>query len=216
MATNRPEYRDPRFPQSVKVYTVAQESQHIIIKNIPALSGEESIIQDLLKQCGLYGDIIEWRLLEKEKDQNPFMNILYVHYSTIDQGRLAKNKLSGHIFYATRLQVNYAPEYDSVDDIRLKIQNRQISVYKRLQQLAKENNKKTHNNKKRKRLQQQQSFITTAELSSSSSIKNHDPPSSLTNINFHHKVIPSPPPPPPPPSTIEQQTSINKKQRRRI
>ncbi|KAI9301596.1 hypothetical protein BJ944DRAFT_271256 [Cunninghamella echinulata] len=209
MATNRPEYRDPHFPRSVKVYTVAQESQHIIIKNIPALSGEEAIIQDLLKQCGLYGDIIEWKLLEKQKDQDPFTNILYVHYSNIDQGRLAKNKLSGHIFYASRLQVNYAPEHDSVDDIRLKIQNRQISVYKRLQQLAKETNRNARNHKKRKRLQQQQSFITTAELSPPLAIKNHGSPPSLTNINFHHKVIPPPP-------KIEQQALINKKQRRRI
>ncbi|CAO3608973.1 unnamed protein product [Cunninghamella blakesleeana] len=156
MAENRPEYRNPKIPRSVKVYTIGQESRHLIINNIPAISGEEEIIQDLLNKCWIYGQIKEWRLLEKEKEDKGvhFTNRIYVQYSTIDQSRLAKNKLSGFVFYANLLQASYAPEYDSIDDLRFKFQNRQSTVYRRLQQLAKENYKMNHphyNMKKRKR-----------------------------------------------------------------
>ncbi|ORZ10129.1 hypothetical protein BCR42DRAFT_422790 [Absidia repens] len=137
MAMNRPEYRDAKTPRAVTVYTVAQESRHVVFRNVPALSGEETIIQDLLNRCGLYGTVETWRQLDKHHQQQQqqqeqsqqsiesfTLSPLLVTFTTIDEARWVKRKMDDQVFYANLLQVSYAPEYDTVNDIRLKLENR--------------------------------------------------------------------------------------------
>jgi hypothetical protein len=139
MALNRPDYRDAKTPRAVTVYTIAQESRHLLVTNIPALSGDqESIIQDLVTKCGQYGTVETWRLLDDNKHDTGSFTLppLLVTLATIDEARWMKRRMDDKVFYANLLQVAYAPDYDSVADLRAKVANRHLRVYKHLQSLS--------------------------------------------------------------------------------
>ncbi|CAO3589014.1 unnamed protein product [Absidia cylindrospora] len=154
MAMNRPEYRDAKTPRAVTVYTVAQELRHVVL-NVPALSGEETIISDLLNRCGLYGTVEAWRQLDKQQQSNESFTLspLLVTFATIDEARWVKRKMDDQVFYANLLQVSYAPEYDTVNDIRLKLENRRTRVYSKLHHHAFDSN--DGNKKKARRTNKQ-------------------------------------------------------------
>ncbi|KAI8081765.1 uncharacterized protein BX664DRAFT_341242 [Halteromyces radiatus] len=154
MALNRPEYREPKIPRAVVVYTIAQESRHIIIKNIPALSGEETTIQHLLSKCSLYGTVENSQSLNRIEEASPSFTLppLLVTYSNIDEARLAKRKMDDKVFYANLLQVYYAPQYDTVEDLRVKFDKRRTAVTDTLWKI---------NNSRRKKRDQKRQDDTT-------------------------------------------------------
>ncbi|KAI8341386.1 hypothetical protein BC941DRAFT_416718 [Chlamydoabsidia padenii] len=168
MALNRPDYRDAKTLRAVTVYTIAQESRHLVFTNIPSLSGTESILQDLLTKCGLYGNVETWHLVEKHQDtwikrwpQQPFtLQPLVITFSTIDEARWVKRKMDDQNFYANLLQVNYAPEYDTLMDLRVKLADRRARIYKQLDYLSTEGNKK----KKRKQMTNDRSTLQITNM----------------------------------------------------
>jgi len=54
---------------------------------------------------------------------------------------LARRKLNKYVFYGSALKVEYSPESENEDDIRMKMQDRIQSVLKRLETLKKQNYK---------------------------------------------------------------------------
>ncbi|OUM69129.1 hypothetical protein PIROE2DRAFT_3026 [Piromyces sp. E2] len=55
---------------------------------------------------------------------------------------MARRKLNKYVFYGSTLKVEYSPESENEDDIRMKIQDRIQSVLKRLDSLEEINNSK--------------------------------------------------------------------------
>ncbi|KAG0164032.1 RNA-binding protein 48 [Apophysomyces sp. BC1034] len=128
MATNRPAYRDPKTPRAVCVYTVAQESRYLIFENVPALGLRE----ELLKQCQAYGQVDECHLLDDHPSSTEYMDVVWIRFSTMASARMAKRRMDDRNFYASILRVSYAPEYETVDDVRHKLQERKAAMVRRL------------------------------------------------------------------------------------
>lgn len=128
MATNRPEYRDPKTPRAVKVYTIAQESRYLIVENVPALG----LVENLLKLCSSFGPVQSHRLLDDHASATNYCDVVWIQFATTAAARIAKRTLDDKPFFSNLLRVSYAPEYETVDDLRGKLQERRYSVTQRV------------------------------------------------------------------------------------
>ncbi|KAD2803926.1 hypothetical protein E3N88_37303 [Mikania micrantha] len=124
--------RNKDEPPAVRVYTVCDESKYLIVRNVPALGcGDE-----LRKLFGGYGEIDEFLPLDDE-DCEPFTDVYWIKFHQINNARLfAKRKLDESVFIGNRLQVSYAPQYESLSDTKEKLDIRRKDV------LARHNRKK--------------------------------------------------------------------------
>ncbi|KAG6611242.1 RNA-binding protein 48 [Phytophthora cinnamomi] len=120
--------------RSVRVFTVANESRYVVVRNVPALG----VIADLLKRLSLYGKVCEYRLLDHEDDRqaallyehaaadedNDFTDTVWVQYETVNNARHAKARGVQKPFYGSRLQISYAPQFESREDTDDKLAKR--------------------------------------------------------------------------------------------
>lgn len=120
-----PRYKDE--PPAVRVYTVCDESKYLIVRNVPALGcGDE------LKQLfATYGEVEECKPMDAE-DCDPFTDVYWIKFRQISNARFAKRKLDESVFLGNRLQVSYAPEYESLSDTKEKLEARRKEVLARL------------------------------------------------------------------------------------
>ncbi|KAI3696506.1 hypothetical protein L1987_79524 [Smallanthus sonchifolius] len=112
---------------AVRVYTVCDESKYLIVRNVPALGcGDE-----LRKLFGGYGEIDEFVPLDDE-DCEPFTDVYWIKFHHVHNARFAKRKLDESVFIGNRLQVSYAPQYESLNDTKEKLEGRRKEVIARL------------------------------------------------------------------------------------
>ncbi|KAG2216221.1 hypothetical protein INT45_014193 [Circinella minor] len=137
MALNRPEYRDSKQPRAVKVYTIAQESRYLIFENVPALG----IIDNLITQCQSWAMLAPGHqqqksnaltvqnhgLLDTHASSDEFHDVVWVELTNCMQARKVKQMMDDKPFFTHILRVSYAPEYESMDDFRNKLQERYTS-----------------------------------------------------------------------------------------
>ncbi|KAJ8437893.1 hypothetical protein Cgig2_003910 [Carnegiea gigantea] len=120
-----PRYKDE--PLAVRVYTVCDESKYLIVRNVPALG-----CGDGLKQlCATYGEIEDCKPMDAEECEQ-FTGVYWIEFRQIKNPRFAKRKLDESVFLGDRLQVSYAPEYESLSDTKEKLQGRRKEVLVRL------------------------------------------------------------------------------------
>ncbi|KAI8527080.1 hypothetical protein RHMOL_Rhmol12G0048000 [Rhododendron molle] len=120
-----PRYKDE--PPAIRVYTVCDESKYLIVKNVPALGcGDE-----LSRLFGSYGDIEECKPMDYE-DCEPFTDVYWVKFRQVNNARFAKRKLDEFVFLGNRLQISYAPQYESLSDTKEKLEGRRKEVLARL------------------------------------------------------------------------------------
>lgn len=127
----RPPYRDGKKPRAVKVYTVAQESKYLLVQNIPSIAG---VADQLLPHFNHYGPVEQsWRLdgyvrkdLTEEDDR--FLDTMLIKFARIQHARTAKCRLDDLNFMGSSLHVCYAPECETVEDLREKINERRSVV----------------------------------------------------------------------------------------
>ncbi|XP_028107399.1 RNA-binding protein 48-like isoform X2 [Camellia sinensis] len=118
-------YRDDS--PAVRVYTVCDESKYLIVRNVPALGcGDE-----LSKLFGSYGEIEECKPKDDE-DCEPFTDVYWIKFYVVNNARFAKRKLDEFVFLGNRLQVSYAPHYESLSDTKDKLEGRRKEVLARL------------------------------------------------------------------------------------
>jgi len=126
VALNRPRYRAGNKETAVKAYTINQESRFLIVKNVPALG----TVDDLLKLFALYGEIEEYRHLDEEETPE-FTDAYWVKFKDIASSRVAKKKCDDYNFFGHLLDVSYAPKFETVNDMREKLEERKrIVAYK--------------------------------------------------------------------------------------
>lgn len=105
------------------------ESQHLIIYGVPVLK----LIQELTAKVTRFGQI---KLIEKEtlyKDAcEEFTESYHVTYERIQSARIAKRMLDDQSFYGGVLHVCYAPEYETINELRAKLEQRRRDVAMRL------------------------------------------------------------------------------------
>ncbi|PIN09769.1 hypothetical protein CDL12_17649 [Handroanthus impetiginosus] len=120
-----PRYKDE--PPAVRVYTVCDESKYLIVRNVPSLGcGEE-----LLKLFSTYGPVEACKPMDAE-DCEPYTDVYWIKFHQINNARFAKRKSDESVFLGNRLQVSYAPEYESLTDTKEKLEGRRREVLARL------------------------------------------------------------------------------------
>lgn len=128
LCRSRPPYRQGKKLKAVKVYTINDESQHLMISGVPKLN----LRKELKQKFSPYGDIKNIFVVSDYPSEE-FTETFHVHYCRIQSARIAKNFLDGFNFYGGILHVFYAPELESVDETRQKLLQREKDVSRRLQ-----------------------------------------------------------------------------------
>ena len=129
VCVTRPPYRNGRKLRAVKVYTIAQESKYLLVQNIPSIVGA---MEQLIPYFNQYGSIEQYRKLDDyEKKEGEFIDTAMIKFQRIDQARVAKCKLDDLNFLGSVLHVCYAPECESLDDLREKLVERRTVVQRR-------------------------------------------------------------------------------------
>ncbi|CAL8296529.1 unnamed protein product [Lota lota] len=130
---SRPKYRDGRKAKAVKVYTINLESRYLMVQGVPAIG----VMSELIQRCALYGAIEEYRPLD-EYPAEEFTEVYLVKFQKLTSARAAKRHLDEKSFYGGVLHVCYVPEYETVEDTRLKLQDRRRYVIRTCQNIARE------------------------------------------------------------------------------
>lgn len=122
---NMPRYKED--PPAVCVYTVCDESRYLIVRNVPALGCGD----DLLKLFANYGDVEECKPMDAE-DCEQFTDVYWIKFRLISNARFAKRKLDEFVFLGNHLLVSYAPQFESLDDTKDKLEGRRKEILARL------------------------------------------------------------------------------------
>ncbi|GFX70041.1 RNA-binding protein 48 [Trichonephila clavipes] len=119
----RARYRDGRKERAVKVYTVNQESVYLMINNVPAVGAAEN----LRALCDQYGIVEDFRPLDDYPCEE-FTEVYLVKFSLFNAARIAKKSLDDKLFFGCALHVCYAPEFETVLETKVKLQERRKYV----------------------------------------------------------------------------------------
>ncbi|CAL9758994.1 unnamed protein product [Musa acuminata subsp. burmannicoides] len=119
--------RDRDEPPAVRVYTVCDESRYLIVRNVPALGCGD----DLSRLFGSYGEIEECKPMDAE-NCDPFTDVYWIKFSQVSNARFAKRKLDESVFLGNLLKVSYAPQFESVLDVKEKLEGRTKEVLGRI------------------------------------------------------------------------------------
>ncbi|THG23828.1 hypothetical protein TEA_008650 [Camellia sinensis var. sinensis] len=67
-----------------------------------------------------------------DEDCEPFTDVYWIKFYVVNNARFAKRKLDEFVFLGNRLQVSYAPHYESLSDTKDKLEGRRKEVLARL------------------------------------------------------------------------------------
>ncbi|XP_043073801.1 RNA-binding protein 48 [Puntigrus tetrazona] len=123
VAQTRPKYREGRRPKAVKVYTINLESRFLLVQGVPAIG----LMAELVQLFALYGVIEEYRALD-EYPAEQFTEVYLIQFQKLTSARVAKRHTDEKSFFGGQLHVCYAPEYETVEDTRQKLQDRRRYV----------------------------------------------------------------------------------------
>ncbi|NXE05555.1 RBM48 protein, partial [Lophotis ruficrista] len=122
---SRAKYREGRRPRAVKVYTINLESRYLLIQGVPALG----VMKELVEQFALYGAIEEYHALD-EYPAEQFTEVYLIKFQKLQCARVAKKKMDERSFFGSLLHVCYAPEFETVQETREKLQDRRKYIAK--------------------------------------------------------------------------------------
>ncbi|KAI6074539.1 RNA-binding protein 48 [Aix galericulata] len=122
---SRAKYREGRRPRAVKVYTINLESRYLLIQGVPALG----VMKELVEQFALYGAIEEYHALD-EYPAEQFTEVYLIKFQKVQCARVAKKKMDERSFFGSLLHVCYAPEFETVQETREKLQDRRKYIAK--------------------------------------------------------------------------------------
>lgn len=141
-----------------QVYTINLESRYVMIQGVPAIG----VMSELIQLCALYGVVEEYRPLD-EYPAEEFTEVYLVKFQKLTSARFmiglilfmivralrdkngkmsfgliycfraAKRYMDEKSFYGGVLHVCYVPEYETVEDTRLKLQDRKRYVIRAVQ-----------------------------------------------------------------------------------
>ncbi|XP_040909306.1 RNA-binding protein 48 [Toxotes jaculatrix] len=134
---SRPKYREGRKAKAVKVYTINLESRYLMVQGVPAIG----VMTELIQLCALYGAVEEYKPLD-EYPAEDFTEVYLVKFQKLTSARAAKRHMDEKSFYGGVLHVCYVPEYETVEDTRLKLQDRRRYVMRAAQNKAREKEQK--------------------------------------------------------------------------
>lgn len=151
---NRLQYRDSRLPTAVKVYTIANESRHLLVFGVPKINLHAEVKREFQR----YGTVTQTSLVTDQMTQRPagsstnsdggdsssssgltieqFTDVYRVVFEKLEHSRRAKRFSDAKNFYGGILHVSYAPECESMADWRQKLAQRMREVQYRVRKNA--------------------------------------------------------------------------------
>ncbi|XP_049286699.1 RNA-binding protein 48 [Anopheles funestus] len=131
---NRPLYRRSRQLTAVRVYSVANESRHLLIFGVPQINLLRELRQELVRFGALeticnITDV--WQREHEGSDElllEPFTDVFHVCFAKLEKARQAKKLLDARNFYGGILHISYAPERESVAEVKAKLNQRRSEV----------------------------------------------------------------------------------------
>ncbi|XP_073678338.1 RNA-binding protein 48 [Garra rufa] len=132
VAQTRPKYREGRRLKAVKVYTINLESRFLLVQGVPAIG----VMTELVQLFALYGVVEEYRALD-EYPAEQFTEVYLFKFQKLTSARVAKRHTDEKSFFGGQLHVCYAPEYETVEEARQKLQDRRRYVNRASQNAAK-------------------------------------------------------------------------------
>ncbi|KAI4584700.1 hypothetical protein MJG53_006234 [Ovis ammon polii x Ovis aries] len=120
---SRAKYREGRRPRAVKVYTINLESWYLLIQGVPAVGA----MKELVERFALYGAIEQYNALD-EYPAEDFTEVYLIKFLNLQSARMAKRKMDEQSFFGGLLHVCYAPEFETVEETRKKLQERNAYV----------------------------------------------------------------------------------------
>ncbi|NWW53528.1 RBM48 protein, partial [Pedionomus torquatus] len=109
----------------LQVYTVNLESRYLLVQGVPALG----VMKELVEQFALYGAIEEYHALD-EYPAEQFTEVYLIKFQNLQCARVAKKKMDERSFFGSLLHVCYAPEFETVQETREKLQDRRKYIAK--------------------------------------------------------------------------------------
>ncbi|KAG8521688.1 RNA-binding protein 48, partial [Galemys pyrenaicus] len=119
----RAKYREGRRPRAVKVYTINLESRYLLIQGVPAVGA----MKELVERFALYGAIEQYNALD-EYPAEDFTEVYLIKFLNLQSARIAKRKMDEQSFFGGLLHVCYAPEFETVEETRKKLQDRKSYI----------------------------------------------------------------------------------------
>ncbi|XP_037692588.1 RNA-binding protein 48 isoform X1 [Choloepus didactylus] len=119
----RAKYREGRRPRAVKVYTINLESRYLIIQGVPAVGA----MKELVERFALYGAIEQYNALD-EYPAEEFTEVYLIKFLNLQSARTAKRKMDEQSFFGGLLHVCYAPEFETIEETRKKLQERKAYI----------------------------------------------------------------------------------------
>lgn len=119
LCETRPAYRQGRRLTAIKSYTVSAESQHLFIYGVPKIS----LQSELKSTCLKYGKLLKLHVVADYKTEI-FTECFHICYEKIEAARKAKRCLDNRSFYGGILHVCYAPEFETVEETKNKLEGR--------------------------------------------------------------------------------------------
>ncbi|XP_075862555.1 RNA-binding protein 48 [Microcebus murinus] len=117
----RAKYREGRRPRAVKVYTINLESRYLLIQGVPAVGA----MKELVERFALYGAIEQYNALD-EYPAEDFTEVYLIKFMNLRSARTAKRKMDEQSFFGGLLHVCYAPEFETVEETRKKLEDRKV------------------------------------------------------------------------------------------
>ncbi|KAJ2942221.1 hypothetical protein O0L34_g15768 [Tuta absoluta] len=133
LCTTRLPYRQGRKLTAIKVYTVNNESNHLLIFGVPSLK----LRQEIKSLFAKFGTLLQFTVTT-EYPMESFTETYHAVFEKIQSARIAKKMLDTKNFYGGSLHVCYAPELEEISETRMKIFQRQKDVLNRLKNLKTE------------------------------------------------------------------------------
>lgn len=134
-----------RSDRNVCVYTVNHESRYIAVSNIPSVG----VLPELIERFREFGTICEHHVLDHISDRDKFITALqesdaadreftvkytdtvWIKYETVTNARFAKARGGKKSFYGSLLNIQYAPQCESVTDTANKLKERRELLLRR-------------------------------------------------------------------------------------
>lgn len=133
---NRSLYRKSKKLTAVKTYTVASESRHLLVFGVPQIN----LLKELKSEFCRYGtlqrihNVTESIKTSGNIEIEAFTDVFHVTFDKLEQARRAKKFLDAKNFYGGILHVSYAPEKETVEELRKKLDQRIREVAYRIKQ----------------------------------------------------------------------------------
>lgn len=126
--TTRPRYRQGKKLTAVKVYTIGNESIHLLAFGVPKVNLQSEVRRTFLRHGPLEFVRCVTNEVQQKMELEAFTDVFHIKYKRIEHARRAKRFLDAQQFYGGILHISYAPEYETCDEIRDKLNKRMMEV----------------------------------------------------------------------------------------